>query len=67
MQEDFAGGFQLALLWQGVVLEAFNMVISLIIDGQICWGSDYLLIVLKTGTYMYLTNLLDPSSCTLSK
>jgi hypothetical protein len=25
MQEDFAGGFQLALLWQGVVLEAFNM------------------------------------------
>jgi hypothetical protein len=41
MQEEFAGGFQLALLWQGVVLEAFNMVISLIIDGQICWGSDY--------------------------
>ena len=28
---------------------------------------DYLLIVLKTGTYMYLTTLLDPSSCTLSK
>jgi hypothetical protein len=27
----------------------------------------YLLIVLKTGTYMYLTTLLDPSSCTLSK
>jgi hypothetical protein len=28
---------------------------------------SYLLIVLKTGTYMYLTTLSDPSSCTLSK
>jgi hypothetical protein len=41
MQEVFAGGFQLTLLWQGVVLEAFNMVISLIIDGQIWWGSAF--------------------------
>jgi hypothetical protein len=35
MREDFAGGLQLPLLWQGVVLEAFNMVMALIIDGQI--------------------------------
>jgi hypothetical protein len=35
MQEDFAGGFQLALLWMSVVLEAFIMVMVLIIDGQI--------------------------------
>jgi hypothetical protein len=41
MQEDFEGGLQLPLLWQDVVLEAFNMVIALIIDGQISWGSAF--------------------------
>jgi hypothetical protein len=35
MQENSAGGLQLPLLWQGVILEAFNMVMALIIDGQI--------------------------------
>ena len=40
MREDFAGGLQLPLLWQGAVLEveAFNMVMALILmakyDGE---------------------------------